>query len=45
MSENIQFSHMVKTLAKSGEAIKSEMTARNANLLHMVIGISSEAGD
>ena len=45
MSENIQFGHMVKALAKSGEAIKAEMTARNANLLHMVIGISGESGE
>ena len=43
--EDVQFSHMVKALAKSGEAIKAEMTAQNANLLHMVIGISGEAGE
>lgn len=43
--EDVQFSHMVKALAKSGEAIKAEMTAQNANLLHMVIGISGESGE
>ena len=45
VSEEVQFSHMVKALAKSGEAIKAEMTVRNANLLHMVIGISGESGE
>ena len=40
-----EFSSMVKVLAKSGESIKAEMTARNANLLHMVIGISGESGE
>jgi len=40
-----EFSSMVKVLAKSGESIKTEMTARNANLLHMVIGISGESGE
>lgn len=45
MGEDIQFSQMVKALAKSGGVIKAEMTSRNANLLHMVIGISGESGE
>lgn len=36
---------MVRVLAKSGELIALEMTASDAHLMHMVIGISGEAGE
>lgn len=36
---------MVKALAKSGEAIKEEMTPVDAHLFHMAAGISGEAGE
>lgn len=36
---------MVKALAKSPVAIIAELTAENAHLLHMVVGISGEAGE
>ncbi len=37
--------NMVRELLKPGEDIRGEMTARKANLLHMIIGISGEAGE
>jgi NTP pyrophosphatase (non-canonical NTP hydrolase) len=36
---------LVAALVKPGNQIASEITARDANLLHMVIGISGEAGE
>ena len=36
---------MVKALVKSGETILAEMTADEAHLMHMTIGISGEAGE
>jgi len=41
----MEHSEMVDVLAKDGELIKSEMTARGAHLLHMAVGISGEAGE
>ena len=41
----INHSEMVRTLAKSGEKIAAEMNAEDAHLLHMVVGISGEAGE
>lgn len=41
----IKYSEMVKALAKSGATIAAEMTADDAHLLHMSIGISGEAGE
>lgn len=38
-------SEMVQALAKSGELILSELTAQDAYNLHMIIGISGEAGE
>lgn len=38
-------SEMVEALAKSGELILSELTAQDAHNLHMIIGISGEAGE
>lgn len=36
---------MVKVLAKSGKLIAAEMTAEDAHLVHMAIGVSGEAGE
>jgi NTP pyrophosphatase (non-canonical NTP hydrolase) len=36
---------LVKALAKSGDTIAEEMTGSEAHLVHMVIGISGEAGE
>jgi NTP pyrophosphatase (non-canonical NTP hydrolase) len=36
---------MVKTLCKSGEQIKVDMTGHEAHLMHMVMGIAGEAGE
>lgn len=41
----IKYDHMVKTLVKSGEAIIETMTPEKANVLHMAVGISGEAGE
>jgi len=41
----ICFGDMVAGLAKSGEVIASNMTAHEANLIHMVMGICGEAGE
>jgi NTP pyrophosphatase (non-canonical NTP hydrolase) len=38
-------SEMVEALAKSGELIRAELTAQDAHNLHMIIGISGEAGE
>jgi NTP pyrophosphatase (non-canonical NTP hydrolase) len=36
---------MVKALAKSGDLIAAEITAEDAHLIHMAIGISGESGE
>jgi NTP pyrophosphatase (non-canonical NTP hydrolase) len=36
---------MVKTLVKSGEQLKAEVEPHEMHLLHMVLGISGEAGE
>lgn len=36
---------LVKRLAKPGEAIVAELTPEKAHLLHMVVGVSGEAGE
>lgn len=41
----ISHSDMVKVLAKPGEQITEELTAEDAHLMHMAIGISGEAGE
>jgi NTP pyrophosphatase (non-canonical NTP hydrolase) len=43
--ENVNYSDMVKTLAKPGEKIAAELTATDAHNIHMVIGICGEAGE
>jgi NTP pyrophosphatase (non-canonical NTP hydrolase) len=39
------YSAMVARLSKPGEQIKSELTAKQAHMLHMAVGISGEAGE
>ena len=39
------FRSFVATLAKKGEVIVAELTAEDAHLLHMVVGVSGEAGE
>lgn len=41
----VTHSEMVAGLAKSGDTIAAEMTGPDAHLLHMAVGISSEAGE
>lgn len=36
---------MVNLLCKPGALVKSELTAENAHLLHMAVGIAGEAGE
>lgn len=45
LAEGSLHSEMVEVLAKSGELIRSELTAQDAHNLHMIIGISGEAGE
>lgn len=39
------YGEMVAALAKDGNAILEEMTPKKAHLLHMMMGISGEAGE
>ncbi len=41
----INHADMVATLAKPGSVIAQEMTASDAHIMHMAIGISGEAGE
>lgn len=41
----INHGEMVRVLCKSGETIAMELTANDAHLIHMVMGISGEAGE
>lgn len=45
LAERSLHSEMVQVLCKSGELIRSELTAQDAHNLHMVVGISGEAGE
>ena len=40
-----QFENMTLALAKDGKEIKHEITPEQANLLHMAVGVSGEAGE
>lgn len=40
-----EFNKMTLALAKGGELIKQELTPQQANLLHMAVGASGEAGE
>ena len=42
---NVQYDIMVKSLLRSGEDIQATLTASEANLLHLALGISGEAGE
>lgn len=42
---SISHSDMVNALAKPGEQIAEEITADDAHIMHMAIGISGEAGE
>jgi NTP pyrophosphatase (non-canonical NTP hydrolase) len=42
---DIKHHEMVATLAKSGATIAAEMTANDAHVLHMAVGISGESGE
>lgn len=42
---SIIYSEMVAALAKKGEVIANELTAEDAHLLHMTVGVSGEAGE
>lgn len=42
---DIVFKDMVAALAKDGQQIADEMTAEEAHLLHMAVGIAGEAGE
>jgi len=46
-NNNMKINHadMVATLAKPGSVIAQEMTASDAHIMHMAIGISGEAGE
>ena len=39
------FNKMTLALAKDGKEIKQEITSEQANLLHMAVGVSGEAGE
>ncbi len=41
----IIFKEMVKGLVKPGEVIANELTGSDANMLHMAVGVSGEAGE
>ena len=43
--ENIIYGEMVKVLAKDGASILEEMSADQANMLHMAVGVSGESGE
>lgn len=45
LAERSLHSEMVQTLCKSGELIRQELTAQDAHILHMVVGISGESGE
>ena len=41
----VQYDILVKSLLKSGKDIQASLTASEANLLHLALGISGEAGE
>lgn len=41
----VQYDIMVKSLLKSGKDIQASLTASTANLVHLALGISDEAGE
>lgn len=45
MTEKIDYSEMVRGLLKAGEDILKTITPSRANLVHLAVGITSEAGE
>lgn len=45
MMEKINFPEMVTALSKPGAVIVSELTPADAELIHMAMGVSGEAGE
>ena len=45
INENITYSQFVEVLIKDPEEIRESLTPQKINLLHMVLGISGEAGE
>jgi NTP pyrophosphatase (non-canonical NTP hydrolase) len=45
MSDQIEYSDMVRVLAKDGNEIAENMSGEEAHLLHMAVGVSGEAGE
>lgn len=45
MGQQIKFEEMVRALVKDGALIKHELTPSDADLLHMGVGVSGEAGE
>jgi len=41
----INYGEMVAALVKSGEAIRASLTAEDADLLHVAVGVAGEAGE
>lgn len=39
------YAEMVKGLVKNGETIRQELTAKDTALIHMIMGLSGEAGE
>lgn len=44
-AQSIVFSDMVAKLVKDGAQIKRELTPEQADMLHMAVGVSGEAGE
>lgn len=45
MNTKINHGEMVAALVKSGEAIRASLTAEDADLLHVTVGVAGEAGE
>jgi NTP pyrophosphatase (non-canonical NTP hydrolase) len=45
MNVNITHADLVRSLVKDGDAIAGELTGNDAHLLHMAVGVSTEAGE
>lgn len=40
-----EYNEMVKALAKDGEEIRSDLTATDAHIIHMIMGVAGEVGE
>jgi len=40
-----EYNEMVKVLAKDGEEIRSDLTATDAHIIHMIMGVAGEVGE